>query len=494
MYEKFYGLREKPFNLTPDTGYLYLGSHHKQAIEFLSSGIRKNYNLIALTGDIGSGKTVALRSFIKGLGPEFEVIQVFYPADSCIELLQIILMNLGVKSVQGDLNALREKLEGCLKKLLCAKKMPLLVVDEAQNLDVDTIEETCRLSELKYNGKRFLNVILTGLPELQNKLSSLHRIKIETDATYYLKSLPEEKVPGYIRSRLATAGLSGPAVFPGEIIKAIGLFSGGAPRLINTVCDALLVRGYFANEKIITPSILKEALNSLPYDYDDAILSHPDHPAPEPAPAAVNSKTAHGKNRASKRRARGGDSKKAVAVSNERKGGRDKMHKPDKPLSLKVLILEKNRRMKVHLDNQFQKHGYNFFITNNLKELFGTLDRSGGPEFQIIVADAAFFFSMGGQEDPAGEKALNTIQTAYAGLPVIMTSTLPLTAIRAKLLRRGIPFLLQKPDMGLIDMSEIATRFNSFFGELQNCIANIYSQFNAFFNKIKLIYEKSDTI
>ncbi|HDH53231.1 MAG TPA: hypothetical protein ENH24_01955 [Nitrospirae bacterium] len=452
MYEKFYGLRERPFNLTSDTGYLYLGAYHKEALDFLSSGIRKNYNIIVLTGDIGSGKTVILRSFIKGVAPESEVIQVFYPADSCIQLLQMILLNLGVKSIQGDLNGLREELKSRLKKMHSAKKSPLLVVDEAQNLDGDTIEETFRLSGLKYKGKRLLKVILTGLPKLQNTISSLHRIKFETDAIYHLKSLPEEEIPKYIQYRLSTAGLSDPLIFTGEIIKVIGLFSGGTPRLINTVCDALLVQGYLANEKIITPSILKKALDHLPYD------AVPGHPEAEPLT-------------------------------------QDEGHKPDKQLSLRVLILEKNKRMKVHLDNQFQTYGYNFFITNNIEGLFETLERSNTREFQIIVADAGFFFSIGGQEDPAGKRALDSIQAAYACMPIIMTSTLPLTAIRTKLLRRGIPFLLQKPDMGLLDLSEITTRFDNFFGELRNCLSNIYSQFNSFYNKIiKLTYENTDTI
>ncbi|HDH10948.1 MAG TPA: hypothetical protein ENG83_01865 [Nitrospirae bacterium] len=491
MYEKFYGLRDRPFNLTSDTGYLYLGSYHKEALDFLSSGIRKNYNLIVLTGDIGSGKTVVLRSFVKGVGPAFEVIQVFYPADSCVQLLQMILLSLGVKSIQGDLNALREELKGRLKKLHSAKKRPLLVVDEAQNLDGDTIEETFRLSELKYKGKRLLNVILTGLPKLQSKLSSLHHIKLQTDAIYHLKSLPKEEVPEYIQYRLSTAGLSDPVVFPGEVIKVIGLFSGGTPRLINTVCDALLVQGYLANEKIITPSILKEALDHLPYD------AVPGHPEAEPATAALISKAGHGKNIVSGKQAKRVNSKKAVVVSKQDENAlaQDEGHKPDKQLSLRVLVLEKNKRMKVHLDNQFQKYGYNFFITNNLEELFKTLERSNGPELEIIVADAVSFFPGVGREDPAGKRALDSIQAAYACSPIIMTSTLPLTAIRAKLLRRGIPFLLQKPDLGLLDLSEVTTRFDSFFGELRNCLSNIYSQFNAFYNRIiKLTYENTDTI
>ncbi len=486
MYNKFYGLTERPFNHASDSGNLYLGSLHKEALEFLASGIRKDYNLLILTGDVGSGKTIILKSFIRDIDPAFKVMQVFYPPNACLQLFQMIFISLGNESVQGDTDAVRKELTGCLVKLRNSGKTPLLVIDEAQNLDNGVLQEVLRLSELRHDNMHLVSVIVSGLPQLQKKISSLLDAGTKINAIHHLKRLPEEEVPRYIQHRLAAAGLADSTLFPPDLIEEISLFSGGAPRLINTVCDALLLEGYLSNEKLITPATFKEVLNNLPN-----IRGMPMHTDAEPLPATSDSITDPEKNGTSLKESKSASSQKTVALSDDNKG-EDKGYKPDDLLPLKILVLENKARVKVHFENHFQEHGYTTFITSQIEDLLKTIDRSA-PVLQIIVTDTSFFFSEGGRQDSAGEEALERIQETR--LPVIMTSTLPLTSIRSKLLARGIPLLLQKPDLNRISMSEITARFDMFFDELLTCIENIHSQFEAFHKGvIKFTLDNSDKI
>ncbi len=163
---------------------------------------------------------------------------------------------------------------------------------------------------------------------------------------------------------------------------------------------------------------------------------------------------------------------------------RDEILPTEYSLPLTILILEKNARMKVHLENEFQRNGCNFLTIQRLEDLLDFLDRAMAGQLPVIVADTGFFFTKTGNEEPQGKTVLNSIQARYAYIPIIMTSTLPLTAIRTKLLKRGIPFLMKKPNLSGIDMSEIRAQFNLFFQTLQNSIANIHHQHSEFYQII----------
>lgn len=481
MYQKFYGLRDKPFNITPDTEYLYLGNYHREALDSLAASIKKKDSLFLLTGGIGSGKTIILRSFIKSLHQKHAIIEVFYPAQASTQLLQMILLNTGVQPVHGDLDKLRKQLKGRLTKLHRARKRPILVIDEAQNLQRDALKEIFRMLELKYRGKRLIRVLLTGLPQLQDNISGLPKEKRhDRMAAYYLKNLPDNEVPAYIRHRLAVAGGSDSSIIPAKVVDAISCFSDGTPRVINIICDLLLTEGYFSNKRIITPSMLEDVLDNLPMN---AIRES----QPKSLSASANLSDRP-------RRAKSGLSEDAQQEKSEhpsrpstRKSApvvQHIKHRPFKSLSLTVLVFEKNARMRVHLENRLLKYGYNSVMIHNFQELFETLDHFRAGDFQIIVADTSFFYTSGGSEDSLGNRALERVRTAYSQTPIIMTSTLPLTTIRSKLLRMGISVLLKKPDVRRVDLSEVSSRLDDFFNELHCCLKNLHAQFNKFYQKI----------
>jgi len=501
MYKKFYGLRDRPFSLNPDPGYLYLGRYHQEALACLSSRDKKNSHFLIFTGDIGSGKTSLLRTFVKNLGPEVELAQVVYPPNDRIELLQMILRSLDIKSTEDTLDALRAKIQKHLVRQRGKGKKTLLVIDEAQSLGEDALKETIWFSKLEgdnqYLTRCFARVILVGLPELLKKFSSLPGVDFKGLGVenFSLQNLPDGEVHKYIDLRLATAGCCNFAIFPEEVINEIGRFSGGNPGLINMTCDAALLYGYCANAKIITLPMLKEVLNDQFHEQKAET-----HSQPELYPDVSISDTAKsntGEQQLLPEQIQKACSKKSHLKPHdtgiEDSSVKDMRPGQDNTLPLTVLMFEKSARIRVHLEDKLQEQGFNLVVLPRLDDLFKVLSRSTTLELQVLVADAAFFFTEGGREEPFGKRALDRIQAVYPYLPLIITSTLPLTSIRTKLFQRGVPFLLNKPDLNCVDMSEVPIRFNMFFDELKSCLKNIHSQFGAFYQRVaELTYENPD--
>jgi type II secretory pathway predicted ATPase ExeA len=487
MYKAFYGLQDKPFSQTPDLKYFYTGSCQKEALQFLSSAIKQdNAHHIVLTGGIGSGKTMLLRGFVKNLGKNYSVVQVCYPAAVGSQLLQMILQSAGIESNQEDSELLRKKLTDHLITMHKKRKRTVLVVDEAQNIGDDALKEACRLSELKTGKNCLAKIVFSGLPKMMKKINALHQVGLPDKLEIiHLNNLSVEEVSEYIRHRLVTAGHSDMSVYPEDMIMEIGRLSGGAPRNINMICDALLTHGFLAHEKIISQATLKEVINKL--FYLDAANRIPPEQSLAPSDRQKTGKgiikvsvTADVKKQENFLQA-------AAEISVHRKKAKtiqDKIPLPEHRLPLTILILEKNARMKVHLENEFRRHGCNFLVFQRLEELLQVLDRPMEVQLPIIVADASFFFNITGDEDPQGKGILDSIQARYAYIPVIMTSTLPLTAIRTKLFQRGIPFLMKKPDLTNIDMSQVRSQLDLFFNTLQNSIANIHYQLGQFYNMV----------
>lgn len=463
MYKEFYGLKDNPFTLTPDTEYLYPAKCSKEALDCLSSGISTNSGLIVLTGEIGSGKTLLLKSYVKGLSQNYRVIHVFYPTSSCIQLLQMILLNMGVKTIRNSRDALREELKNQLTKNTVANRQSLLVIDEAQNLDKDALSEVVRLTELNNNGESLLTVILVGLPDLQKNLSSLYSPEADNVSICHLENLPQEYVREYILYRLTTAGCHNLSLFPDAIIEEIGRFSSGTPRLINMICESLLIEGYASNQKKITAPLLKGVIDNMFYEMSPESKPHPD---------ITNS--------ASVRTERSRD----IIEENRQPDKQENIPDLAGPLPLTAIVLERNARMKVHIENEFRKSGANYVVITSLEYLFAELDRTEIPELQVIIADVDFFFDGAGLEDSVGKSALDRIQTAYSHVPLIMTATLPLTSVRTKLFQRGVPILLKKPDLSRVDLSEVSDRLNSYFEELRDTLSNMHSQFDAFYQRV----------
>lgn len=488
MYRKFYGLRGKPFSLTSDPENLYLSQHHKDALAFLTAGYKKDLRLIVFTGEIGSGKTLLLKTFIKSLGPEVKLIQLFYPPNDRIQLLQMILVNLGISSEEDDIDILRENLKEQILKLRNNDKKVLLMIDEAQNMGEEALEETILLSRIEYNNKCLIKIILAGFPKLLEKISFLSKgnSEIPSMENFHLKNLPEVDVRKYINYRLTAAGCLNPEIFPQDVIKEIGNFSEGAPRLINMACDAALLHGYFSNVKVITLPIIKKVLEELFYEgmSERGDKSESFSTVTTSSDIKLDTRKKQILQERVKKVYLGNREPSPDYIGLEETSVQNNRLKNGGTLPLTVLVLEKNARMRVHLENKFQEQGFISVKFPHLEDIIEILNRSIKLELQVLVADAAFFFTKDGHETPCGKSILDKINSDYAYVPLIMTSDLPLSSIRIKLFQRGIPYLLHKPDLNGLDMSEVPRQFNMFFNELKNCLENIHSKFVAFYMRV----------
>ncbi|NOY38717.1 MAG: AAA family ATPase [Nitrospirae bacterium] len=487
MYEKFYGLKDRPFNPVPDPGYLYLSSYHNDALAYLTSEVEKKSNPIIFTGDIGAGKTVLLRTFLKALGPEVNLAQIFYSGNDRVQLLQMILLEMGIDSGQTNVDSLRSEVKEHLSNLLREGRETFLIIDEAQDLGEDALDEACRLSGLEVDGRHLVRVILAGLPGLRDNIYALSNLDCKDTIAepYYLKNLPDEDIPKYIRHRLATAGCTDFTVFPEDVLREICHFSRGIPRLINMICDAILLYGYFADKQVVTMSLFKEVITDL-FNHGSVEGSYQyETPSVAPGPVTADQDTGSREEPVPPSADIHSEDKEEGngKIRTEESSVQDEDSQQKGLLPMTLFVLEKNARMRVRLEDKCQEKGMDTVALATLEELFETLERSRDPGLHVLVADSSFFFAKGGSEDPAGKDALDRIQSDYAYMPLIVTATLPLTVIRTKLFQRGIPLLLHKPDLNRIDLSEVQTQFDAFFNELQLCLSNIHSQFGAIYQK-----------
>jgi general secretion pathway protein A len=246
MYTAFYGLREKPFSLTPDPRFLFLSASHREALAHVLYGIEQGEGFIALTGEVGTGKTTLCRTLLQKVDGETEVAFVFNPTLTGVELLQVISSEFGL-AVEGRTRAeLTDQLNQFLLDTNRAGRRALLIVDEAQNLAPATLEEIRLLSNLETSTSKLLQILLFGQPELDEMLDSreLRQLRQRITVRWALEPLTAAEAGEYIRHRLQVAAQRDCDLFDARAIRAIRKRSNGIPRLINVLCDRALLIGY----------------------------------------------------------------------------------------------------------------------------------------------------------------------------------------------------------------------------------------------------------
>ncbi len=265
MYESFYGLREKPFNLTPDPRFLYLSKKHKEAFAHLLYGIRNRSGFVEITGEIGTGKTTICRTLLDQADPEVEIAFIFNPYLSATELLRAINEDFGIKSSAVTKKELIDELNAHLLERRKQGKNCVLLIDEAQNLSTPVLEQIRLLSNLETDTEKLLQIILVGQPELQEMLSSpeLRQLNQRITARYHLKPLDYNEMVQYIWHRITKAGGRGKIRFTSRALREIYKHSRGTPRVINAVCDRALLIGYTRETKRIDPAIIKRTVREL---------------------------------------------------------------------------------------------------------------------------------------------------------------------------------------------------------------------------------------
>jgi len=266
MYESFYGLKQNPFNVTPDPEFLYLGQKHREALAHLVYGVKEKKGFIVITGEVGTGKTTLIRCLLDRChnGNGTKAAFVFNPKLGATEFIQYILKDLGLTiqgGTKGDfLHTLNEYLLAAYEK---GEKV-ILIVDEAQGLDPNVLEEIRLLSNLESSKSKLLQIILAGQPELDRTLSqsAFRQIRQRINMRYHLNPLSEQETNEYIQKRLQIAGAKG-RFFTPKAIKEVYQRSGGIPRVINILCDNSLLNGYSSDQRVIDTKLVKEAARDL---------------------------------------------------------------------------------------------------------------------------------------------------------------------------------------------------------------------------------------
>lgn len=265
MYLNFYGLTEKPFNATPDPRFLYMSPGHREALAQLLYGTRERKGFIVLTGKVGTGKTTLLHALCQRLDGQSAISFVVNSALPFDELLEYVLEDLGITK-GGESRAQRLiALNNFLIERERIGQNTVLIVDEAQNLDAGTLEQIRLLSNFETPTSKLLQILLVGQPELKAKLNlpELRQLKQRVGLRCQIPPLSLEETRAYIRTRLRIAGARDLGMFADAAIDRISAYSGGIPRLINTVCDHSLLFGYADQKRRIDRHIVNQAIDYL---------------------------------------------------------------------------------------------------------------------------------------------------------------------------------------------------------------------------------------
>ena len=294
MYESFYGFKEKPFDLHPDPDYLYMSKVHEDTYVHLEYAIVENKGFVVVTGEIGSGKTTLINYLLNKIGADIQVGLVNNTNILPAEFLKMVCQEFELNPKTNDKAELIDIFSGYLIEQFAVGERVVLIVDEAQNLTNDTMEEIRMLSNIETEKHHLIQIILVGQPELKFKLQqrNLKQFVQRVTVHCHLKGLEKDEVNEYISHRLEVGGGDRIDIFDKETIDLISLYSRGIPRLINILCDSALVYGFADELETISRPILENVYEELKTlgtftDYDAKPSASPPSPVPSPAVAAV---------------------------------------------------------------------------------------------------------------------------------------------------------------------------------------------------------------
>lgn len=261
MYQDFFGLHEKPFSIAPDPRYLYMTEQHREALAHLLFGVGDEGGFILLTGEVGTGKTTICRSLLDRLPENTDVAFIVNPRLSVNELLQSICDDLSISYPNNS--TIKDLVDGLNQFLLNAYasgRNTILIIDEAQNLANEVLEQLRLLTNLETNEKKLLQLILLGQPELNDKLEqkNLRQLAQRVTARFHLMPLNESETIAYIQHRLHVAGYRG-ELFSKSAFKCVHTQSAGVPRLVNVICDRAMLGAYAQGQLLIEFPMVLEA-------------------------------------------------------------------------------------------------------------------------------------------------------------------------------------------------------------------------------------------
>jgi len=256
VYQEFFGLNDAPFRLTPDPRFLYLSPKHAEALAHLRLGLTEPGGFVCITGDIGTGKTTVLRTFLEDLGPEVATAFVFNPTLSWDDLLQRIARELGVPAAATTSHV--DMMDALNAHLLATRKegrVSVVVIDEAQAVPLEVLERLRLLSNLETTTEKLLRLVLVGQPQLARVLldPSLAQLNQRITLRWHLGPLTRSETFAYVRHRLGVAGGEhAPRLFTRPALRLVHRFSGGVPRLANMIGHRALLAAYVVRQRRVT--------------------------------------------------------------------------------------------------------------------------------------------------------------------------------------------------------------------------------------------------
>ncbi|MFO1510425.1 MAG: AAA family ATPase [Steroidobacteraceae bacterium] len=265
MYLDLFKLHDLPFRLSPDPQYLYLSRNHSRAKAYMESTIWFTDGFVVITGEIGSGKTTLIETFLRELEQDVVVAQVNQTQVSALEFLQSVLVQFGFQPFKMRKAELLATLNQFLIEQYAAGRKVLLIVDEAQNLSLRVLEEIRLLSGVETSREKVLRIILAGQPELNDKLDSRELVQLaqRIRLRFHLTALSQEDTQHYILHRLDVAGASGREIFAPDTYPEIYRYTGGTPRLVNTLCDTAMMGAYAADRPAVAREDVLRAVEEL---------------------------------------------------------------------------------------------------------------------------------------------------------------------------------------------------------------------------------------
>ena len=265
MYREFYGLTEAPFDITPNPRFLFYSAKHREAYNHLIYGIRERKGFVQLTGEVGAGKTTLCRAMLEKLDGHYSTALILNPIMSADELMRAIAMEFGLPVNGLDrLNTLAVINQFLLQQVERGKDS-VLIIDEAQDLTDDLLEQVRLLSNLETDNRKLLQIVLLGQPELRDRLNNyrLRQLRQRITVRYHLRPLSRYEVSHYIQHRLDVSGARGAPYFTRPALWRVHRYSGGIPRLVNAVCDKALLAGFVRQSESITFGMVGLAIREL---------------------------------------------------------------------------------------------------------------------------------------------------------------------------------------------------------------------------------------
>jgi general secretion pathway protein A len=272
MYLEHFNLTERPFSITPDPRFLYMSARHREALAHLLYGLSEGGGFVLLTGEVGTGKTTICRCLLEQVPDNVDVALVLNPKVTSTELIATVCDELGIEYPGGDISikALTDVLNRYLLDAYARGRRTVLILDEAQNLSADVLEQVRLLTNLETSTQKLLQIVLIGQPELRSLLAreDMRQLSQRVTARYHLDPISREEAGAYVRHRLQICGTT-QTVFSKRSVDKIQQLSGGIPRLINVLCDRSMLGAYVEGKTQVDPKVVKKAASEV-LDEDDS--------------------------------------------------------------------------------------------------------------------------------------------------------------------------------------------------------------------------------